>query len=95
VSSWGLEISDALTVVLAGICVGVEDTFVDTGLADAFEGVAIEVTFSGRAAEDGGGIITEQWRKRTLSIKTTFINQNRMPTESQVHNLRRVRIKDT
>jgi hypothetical protein len=59
VSSWGLEISDALTVVLAGICVGVEDTFVDTGLADAFEGVAIEVTFSGRAAEDGGGIITE------------------------------------
>lgn len=32
---------------------------VDTGLAAAFDGVTVDVTFRGRAAEEGGAIATQ------------------------------------
>ena len=55
VNSWGLEMSEAL---LVGLEPAVVDVAVDkVGLADGRDGVAEDMTFKGRAAEDVGAIV--------------------------------------
>lgn len=60
VSSCGLEISDVLTTGFDGLGAAAEAPVVDTGLIDALDGVTVDVTFRGSAAEDGGGITGSQ-----------------------------------
>lgn len=53
--------SDVLTTGLDVLAAGAEAPLGDTGLAAAFDGVTPEVTFKGRAADDGGGMVTERY----------------------------------